>query len=150
MWKAGAYQFVPFIVTIVGVVFTDLLTGVMIGMAVGIFFILYNNFKLPFRLDPATLVSGVPTRIELSEDVSFLNKAAILQTLNKLPKGAHLIIDLARTVGLDPDVIEIIRDQTIRAKENGTIIETEGLDEQRRNNIDENNSNLKQKQALAF
>ncbi|MBK6943143.1 MAG: SulP family inorganic anion transporter [Flavobacteriales bacterium] len=150
MWKAGAYQFVPFIVTIVGVVFTDLLTGVMIGMAVGIFFILYNNFKLPFRLDPATLVSGVPTRIELSEDVSFLNKAAILQTLNKLPKGAHLIIDLARTVGLDPDVIEIIRDQTIRAKENGTIIETVGLDEQRRNNIDENNSNLKQKQALAF
>ncbi|MBP6312336.1 MAG: SulP family inorganic anion transporter [Flavobacteriales bacterium] len=133
MWQAGVYQFIPFMVTIVGVVFTDLLTGVMIGMAVGIFFILYNNFKLPYRLDMTTMEPGVPTRFELSEDVSFLNKAAILQTLNNLPNGAHVIIDASRTIGLDPDVIEIIRDQTIRAKENDTIIELVGLAQQQHN-----------------
>ena len=133
MWLAGNYQFIPFLVTIIGVVFTDLLTGVMIGMAVGIFYILYNNFKLPYRLDMTTMKPGVPTRFELSEDVSFLNKAAILQTLNNLPDGAHVIIDASRTIGLDPDVIEIIQDQSIRAKEHDTIIELVGLDQQRLN-----------------
>lgn len=127
MWKGGWYQFIPFIVTLIGVVFTDLLTGVLYGLGVGFFFILYNNFRLPFHFDPKSVEPGVPIRLELSEDVSFLNKAAILRTLNDLPEGAHVIVDATRTVGLDPDVVEIIRDQKIRAKEAGIIIETIGL-----------------------
>src|SRR5690606_2552934 len=75
MWRKGRYQFIPFAATVAGVVFTDLLTGVMIGMAIGIFTILYTNYRVPFHFDPDKYLPGEPIRIELSEDVSFLNKA---------------------------------------------------------------------------
>lgn len=128
MWRGGAYQFVPFMATVLGVVFTDLLTGVMIGMAIGIFAILYNNYKIPFRFDPDDYVEGEPIRIELSEDVSFLNKASIQRTLSNLPEGAHVVIDATRNVGMDPDVEEIIRDAATRAPREGLTIELIGMD----------------------
>jgi MFS superfamily sulfate permease-like transporter len=128
MWDRGIYQFVPFVATILGVVFTDLLTGVSIGLAIGIFSILYNNYRTPFHFDPEQFVPGEPVRIELSEDVSFLNKASIQRTLDELPEGAHVIIDARRTVGLDPDVEEIIRNAATRAPAHGVTIELEGVD----------------------
>ena len=130
MWLAGNYQFIPFLVTLSGWYLRSF-DGGYDRYGRGYLLILYNNFKLPYRLDMTTMEPGVPTRFELSEDVSFLNKAAILQTLNKLPYGAHVIIDASRTIGLDPDVIEIIQDQAIRAKEHNTIIELVGIDQQR-------------------
>ncbi len=128
MWKKGKYQFVPFVATIVGVVFTDLLTGVMIGLAIGIFSILYNNYRVPFHFDPEKYEDGEPIRVQLSEDVSFLNKASIQRTLTSLPEGAHVIIDATNTVDLDPDVEEIIRDAATAAPRHGATIELVGMD----------------------
>jgi carbonic anhydrase len=130
VWMAGRGQFIPFAVTILGVVFTDLLTGVLIGLGIGIFSILYNNYRVPFHFDPSIHVAGRPIRIELSEDVSFLNKASIQRTLDTLPKGARVIIDARRTVNLDPDVREIIQDALTRAKQQGINLELTGLEEQ--------------------
>ncbi len=132
MYKGGRYQFVPFVVTIVGVVFTDLLTGVMIGMAVGIFFILYKNYRTSFHFDPDGYRPGEPVRMILSEDVSFLNKASLQRTLGALPKGARVVIDGSSVHDLDPDIDEVIRDAVVRAPHQGVQIELTGFEPESR------------------
>lgn len=127
MYAQGWYTFAPFLATVLGVVFIDLLKGVMLGMAVGIFFLLRTNFKTPFHFDARKHRPGQPIRIELSEDVTFLNKASIMRTLAALPRGAHVIIDASRTLDLDPDVREIIHDEMVRAREQGITIELTGF-----------------------
>jgi MFS superfamily sulfate permease-like transporter len=116
MYRMGRTQFIPFAVTIVGIVFTDLLIGIGIGMVVGIMEILWNNFKTPYHFNPEDFEKGKPARIELAEDVSFLNKAGILRTLDRLPDDSHLIIDASRTKTIHPDIIEIIENFEENAK----------------------------------
>jgi MFS superfamily sulfate permease-like transporter len=116
MYKMGWSQFVPFMVTILGIVFTDLLMGIGMGMAVAIFYILRNNYKKPYFFDPAKHKEGEPIRITLAEDVTFLNKADILQTLNHLPSNSIVIIDASQTINIDQDVREIILDFKESAK----------------------------------
>ncbi len=127
MWAKGWTQFVPFIVTIVAMVFTDLLTGVLLGMGVGIFIVLRNNYLTPFHFDGDVADTGHPIRIELSEEVTFFNKASIQRTLAGLPNGTHVVIDAHRTVNLDPDVLEIIEECIVRRKEQGIRIELVGF-----------------------
>nr|MDQ3100364.1 hypothetical protein [Bacteroidota bacterium] len=128
MWTKGWTQFVPFIVTILGVVFTDLLTGVLLGMAVGIFIVLRNNYLTPFHFDGDVGDAEQPIRIELSEEVTFFNKASIQRTLAELPNGTHVVIDGHRTVNLDLDVLEIIEECMVRRKEHGIRIELVGFE----------------------
>lgn len=108
MYAMGQSQFLPFVVTILGIVFTDLLIGIGLGMAVAIVHLLWNNFQTPYHFDSSKHVKGQPIRIELSEDVSFLNKASIEQTLNRMPIGSHVIIDGSRAKTIHPDILEII------------------------------------------
>lgn len=108
MWAMGASQFIPFIVTIVGIVFTDLLIGIGLGMAVAVVHLLWNNYQTPYHFDAEKHVKGETIRIQLSEDVSFLNKASIENTLNHLPENAHVIIDESRAKTIHPDILEII------------------------------------------
>lgn len=108
MWNAGFSQFLPFIVTIVAIVFTDLLIGIGLGMVVAIVHLLWNNFQTPYHFDADNHVPGKTIRIELSEDVSFLNKASIERTLNNLPEGSHVVIDESRAKTIHPDIVEII------------------------------------------
>lgn len=110
VYRKGHTQFIPFIVTIVGIVFTDLLMGIGMGLVVAIFYVLYNNYKKPYFFYPEKHEEGKPIIIELSEDVTFLNKASILQTLNHLPQHSQVIIDATHTVNIDQDVLEIIED----------------------------------------
>jgi MFS superfamily sulfate permease-like transporter len=110
MWKAGKYQFVPFVVTVVAVVLTDLLKGVGIGLAVSIIFILRGNMKLAYFFKKQEHHEGETIHIDLAQEVSFLNKAAIKQTLAHLPVGSKVIIDAANTVYIDHDVLQLIRD----------------------------------------
>ncbi|MCB0678134.1 MAG: SulP family inorganic anion transporter, partial [Saprospiraceae bacterium] len=123
----GRMQFVPFIVTILGIVLTDLLMGIAMGMAVAIFFVLYNNYKKPYFFYPEKHRDGEPIRIELAEDVTFLNKASIMQTLNHMPTGSKVIIDASKTVNIDPDVIEIIEDFRQSTQYKNIELEFEGL-----------------------
>lgn len=110
MWKAGKYQFVPFIVTMIAVVFTDLLKGVGIGLAVTIIFILKGNMKRAYFFKKEEHHEGEVIHIDLAQEVSFLNKAAIKQTLAHLPANSKVVIDAGSTEYIDYDVLELIRD----------------------------------------
>lgn len=110
MWQTGKHQFIPFIVTVVAVVLTDLLKGVSIGLAVSIFFILRGNMKMAYFFKKEKHQEGETIYINLAQEVSFLNKAAIKQTLAHLPENSNVVIDAANTVYIDYDVLELIRD----------------------------------------
>ena len=110
MWKAGKYQFIPFVVTVVAVVATDLLKGVGIGLLVNIFFILKGNMKLAYFFKKEEHHEGETIHIDLAQEVSFLNKAAIKQTLAHLPSNSKVIIDAGGSVYIDYDVLMMIRD----------------------------------------
>jgi MFS superfamily sulfate permease-like transporter len=110
MYSKGLSQFVPFLVTILAIVFTDLLIGVIIGLLVSIFYILKSNFKNPFVLQNEELHFNETLRLELPNQVSFLNKASIKDTLWSVPKGSKVIIDASNTDYIDHDVIEDIEE----------------------------------------
>jgi MFS superfamily sulfate permease-like transporter len=131
MYAQGPYQFIPFIVTIVGILATDLLIGIGLGLAVAMFTILLNNYQNPFFVDrdPTAAV-----RIVLSEDVSFLNRAAVMRALAEVPAGAKVVIDASRSVSIDHDVFEIIQDFRQRAEAEKISVTIEGLDGLRRDN----------------
>lgn len=108
MYHDGMEQFVPFTVTVLGIVFTDLLTGIAMGMTVAIFVILKNNFRVPFKMLKENLEGKHDIRIVLSEDVTFLNKASILKALEQIPDGTSVEIDASQTRFIHFDVIEIV------------------------------------------
>ena len=118
MYKSGWNQFLPFIITIVAIVFTDLLTGIGIGMVVAIFFILKNNYHVSHAVYQDQTPEGKKVyRLVLAEDVSFLNKGNIMQTLRRIPKGSKLEIDTSQSVFIDDDVKELFenyKDTAIR------------------------------------
>lgn len=116
MLKAGANQFIPFIVTILAIILTDLLIGISIGLAVGVFYVLKNNMQNTYTNNIKTRKNNEPIHIILSEEVSFLNKASILQTLDELPKGSNVIIDGSNSKYIDYDVLEAINDYKDTAK----------------------------------
>ncbi|MCX7096484.1 MAG: carbonic anhydrase family protein [Methylococcales bacterium] len=106
MYQAGPYHFVPFYMTILGMVFTDLLVGLSIGLTCALFSILLENYKSTFYLNE--LHSNNKTILRLSEHVSFLNKANIQKTLEQMPEDSEVIIDATRSKYIDYDVFEII------------------------------------------
>jgi carbonic anhydrase/SulP family sulfate permease len=110
MWSEGRYQFIPFAVTVVAIVLTDLLVGILIGLAVSISFILHSNLRRPLRLIMEKHLGGDVLHIELASQVSFFNRAALEQTLRGVPRGGHVLLDARNTVYIDPDVLDLIRD----------------------------------------
>jgi len=128
VYKQGLGQFLPFIVTILGVVFTDLLFGIALGFATAVIALLIQNFSintLPYKIPDEP---GGTVRIVLTEHVTFLNKANILQSLNNLPKGLKVIIDATQSVYVHNDVVEIINDFATSAAERDMTVVLEGLD----------------------
>ena len=110
MWANGRYQFVPFIITVLAVVFTDLLKGVAIGLVVSVFYILRANLKLAYFFDSQDLKEGGAVNLILPQEVSFLNKAAIKARLNELPQNSTIVIDATDSFYIDHDVIELLKD----------------------------------------
>lgn len=118
MFKLGWKQFVPFIVTVLGIIFTDLLVGIGLGLAVGIIVILIKSYQnshfLHIREDQEGKFDVI--KMTLAEEVTFFNKGAILKELDSLPRGARLELDVTKTRYLDNDIIEILEDFSIKAK----------------------------------
>jgi len=110
MWKEGPYQFTPFIITLLAIVFTDLLIGILIGLGVSVLFILRSNLRRPIRRIVETHLGGDITHIELAQQVSFLNRAALDRILNEAKRGTRLLIDASDTDYIDPDVLSLIRE----------------------------------------
>ena len=129
MFKQGWGQFIPFIVTIVAMLFSDLLKGIGLGMMVAIFIILKNNLKVPFKLMKSKLLGNTKINMVLSEDVTFLNKAAIQNSLAAVPDNASINIDATHTHFIHHDIIEIIADFEISAKSRGIIVTKTGFED---------------------
>lgn len=115
-FKRGKYQFLPFVVTVVAVVFTDLLVGVALGMIISIFAILRGNMKRAYYFRKEEYEDGDIIHIHLAQEVSFLNKAAILFTLDAIPENSKVIINASDTVYIAHDILDSIREfRDIRA-----------------------------------
>jgi len=111
MWKEGGVtQFIPFAATAVCVVSLDLLKGVGIGLVISIFYILRQNMRVPYYFQRSTFSNGELVKLTLAQEVSFLNKASIKQTLENLPHHTSVIIDASQTEYIDFDVLDLIRD----------------------------------------
>ncbi|MCX8486085.1 MAG: SulP family inorganic anion transporter [Crocinitomicaceae bacterium] len=106
MYVKGMDQFVPFILTIVGVLFTDLLKGIGIGLVVSIYFILRRNFQNHFT---KTETDG-ELRIKLSEEVTFLNKVGIHTTLENAAPHSKIIIDAINCKSIAQDILELLEE----------------------------------------
>jgi carbonic anhydrase len=110
MWAEGRYQFIPFMITLVAIVLTDLLIGIVIGLVIAISFILYSNLRRPIRRVVEKHLGGEVLHIELANQVSFLNRAALENILRSVPRGKHVLINATNTDYIDPDVLDLIRD----------------------------------------
>lgn len=118
-WRKGIYQFIPFLATLIAVVALDLLEGVTIGLAISIIFLLQGNMKRAYYLSREQLADAKVIELSLSEEVSFLNKAAIKKTLKNIRPDSTLIINAERTSYIAYDVLELIEDfANVTAKEN--------------------------------
>ncbi|MFI0428733.1 SulP family inorganic anion transporter [Mariniflexile sp. HMF6888] len=118
MYELGWKQWIPFIVTVVGIVFTDLLFGICLGLMVGVVVILLKSYQNSHFLHIEDKSNGKhKIKMTLAEEVTFFNKGAILKELDNLPRDTYLELDLIKTRYLDHDIIEILEDFLFKAKE---------------------------------
>ncbi|MEM1404621.1 MAG: SulP family inorganic anion transporter [Pseudomonadota bacterium] len=115
MYSLGWTQFVPFIVTVLGIVFTDLLLGIFMGLAVSVVVILRESFKNSHFLHREEENGEI--KMTLAEEVTFFNKAAILLELDELEAGSSVVLDVRSTRFLDQDVVEILDDFAEKARQ---------------------------------
>jgi MFS superfamily sulfate permease-like transporter len=129
MYKLGKEQFLPFIVTVVAILSTDLLKGIGIGMVVAIYFILRKNYKHSYHYKKEEYKDGEVITIVLSEEVTFLNKGTIGSTLDSLPENSKVIIDGTKSFNIDYDVLELIQEfRKHTAPMKNIIVETIGIE----------------------
>ncbi|MGA0374069.1 MAG: SulP family inorganic anion transporter [Flavobacteriaceae bacterium] len=111
IFKLGWKQFLPFMTTVVGIIATDLLIGIVMGLVVGIYFILVDSYKNSHALIVKKSSEGKNKyRITFAEEVTFINKGPILKELERLPNQAELELDVRNTKFLDFDILETIND----------------------------------------
>ncbi|MCW5520643.1 SulP family inorganic anion transporter [Aureitalea sp. L0-47] len=118
MYQMGWKQFLPFTVTVGGIIFTDLLVGIGLGLGVGIIVILFKSYQNSHFLHIQDKSNGKhKIKMTLAEEVTFFNKGAILKELDSLPRDTYLELDVRQTRYLDNDIIEILEDFAYKAKE---------------------------------
>lgn len=127
MYHKGWDQFLPFVITVVAVVFTDLLKGVAVGMLFSIFYLLRTNMRNPYFYKIQEEGNKKNIRIKLAEEVSFLNKAAIQVLLTGIPNETNVIIDGSNSRYIDPDVLETIFNYKHNAYTKGIIVTLEHI-----------------------
>ena len=118
MWDLGWMQFLPFIITVLGIVFIDLLYGIGLGLAVGVVVILIQSYRNSHFLHKVEGEKGSgKMKMTLAEEVTFFNKGSILNELDCLPENSYLELDVRKTRFLDHDILEILDDFALKAKE---------------------------------
>jgi MFS superfamily sulfate permease-like transporter len=118
VWSKGKVYSIPFFTTVVAILLTDLLRGILVGLAVGIVVILRDQLESP----PFTEVSpkgAVLKRLQLHDNVNFLHKSALNQVLEKMPEGSRIEIDARQSRRIDPDVLDVIHRFRETARERG-------------------------------
>ena len=131
MYGKGLRQFIPYMVTIVAIVFTDLLVGIGIGLVVAIVSILIDHYQHPFvgyRYEEGEGKNGT-WHFNLSEDMTFLHKAGLRQALSRVKPGGHVVLDASETLRMDADVRDVIEDFQSRAAEDDISLEIKSPDD---------------------
>lgn len=127
-WEKGKYQFVPFIATLFAVVFMDLLKGVALGIVISIIFVLKGNHKRAYSFRKEAYADGDIIHIDLAQEVSFLNKAAIKSTLSNIPENSRVIINAHDTVYISHDILDLLREfKTTRAIDENIKVKLKGF-----------------------
>ncbi|WP_395745920.1 bifunctional SulP family inorganic anion transporter/carbonic anhydrase [Prosthecobacter sp.] len=128
MWQEGRYQFLPFILTVVAIVLTNLIIGILIGLVISLGFILRSNMRHPLRKIMEKHVTGDVLRIELASQVGFFSRATLDETLSNVPGGSHVLIDARSTEFIDADILDLINDyQHNTAKVRGVQVSLAGF-----------------------
>ncbi len=115
MWSLGWKQFLPFILTIIVILCTDLLIGVSIGLLIAVFFIIQNNFKAEYRITKRKQHETEIYLIRLNSNVTFLNKVKLKEALDQIPEYSVLTIDGSECNFIDYDILEIISEYSNKA-----------------------------------
>jgi len=140
MYDLGWKQFIPFIVTVLGIIFIDLLWGIGLGLAVGIAVILIKSYQNSYFLNKeGEDVDDGKIKMTLAEEVTFFNKGAILKELDSLPNDSFLELDVTKTRYLDNDIIEILEDFSHKARERNItikLVSERGIEENPESYID--------------
>lgn len=110
IYKRGPTQFIPFMVTMLAILFTDLLTGVLIGISSSALYILKRHHMAKFSFIIEKYLSGEVIRVDLPHQVSFLNKPSLIKMLHSLPRNSHAVLDARNTEYIDYDILEFIRE----------------------------------------
>jgi SulP family sulfate permease len=128
-FKQGFEQFLPFIVTVISILLSDLLTGIMIGVVVSLAFTLYHSYKNSHFMDEnlADVKGRKVHHITLAEQVTFFNKASIINLLEKLPEQSKVVIDASGSTFVDHDILEVIADFKLHAGFKKIEVETIGI-----------------------
>ena len=129
MYNKGWSQFIPFAITVLAIVFIDLLSGVLIGLAASLFFLMRSNYRTPFSMEQYRLHIGDVIKMELPNQVSFLNKATIKTALWEIPANSKVLIDASNADYIDEDVLETLQDYRVAAAERNVRLNVVGLRE---------------------
>ncbi|HSN62476.1 MAG TPA: SulP family inorganic anion transporter, partial [Ferruginibacter sp.] len=126
MYKLGWEQFIPFTATVVGILATDLLKGITIGLIFGIFYTLRHSYRNSHHMkETITTEEGHELhQLVLAEEVSFFNKASVIKQLEAIPENSRVIIDCSKSKSISYDVVELIRDYRVNAKSKNINVET--------------------------
>lgn len=128
MYSLGWKQFLPFILTIVVILSTDLLIGVSIGLLLSVYFIIQNNFRAEYKITK-TVIHGIETElIKLNSNVTFLNKVKLKKALDEVPRHSVLTIDGSNCNFIDYDILEIISEFENKAKDRSITLYTIGIE----------------------
>ena len=123
-------KFLPFVITVVAIVLIDLLSGVLIGLAIAIVFVLRGALQTPFSLDSENQSDGDIHRLRLSNQATFLNQATLSKTLEDVPDGSHVLLDATSTHHLDPDIESLLVEFiSSTAPEHGIKVSMTGFDQ---------------------
>jgi len=127
MWSLGRKQFLPFLLTIIVILATDLLVGVSIGLLLSVFFIIQNNFKAEYKLTATQKNGRDILLIRLNSNVTFLNKVKLKKALDEVPEHAVLTIDGSACNFIDYDILEIISEFDTKAQDRHIELHLEGI-----------------------
>jgi len=123
MFHKGASQIIPFVVTLLAILFTDLLIGIAVGMAFGLYYVIRTNFHSAISLTQ----DGTNYLLRLHKDVSFLNKPVLRHCIGRIEPDSHVIIDGSRAIFIDQDILETLQDFVYAAEDDGITVELKNL-----------------------
>jgi MFS superfamily sulfate permease-like transporter len=127
MRSLGWKQFLPFLITIIIILSTDLLIGVSIGLLLSVYFIIQNNFKAEYKITRSHHLGKETELIKLNSNVTFLNKVKLKKTLDEVPENTVLTIDGSECNFIDYDILEIISEYDNKARDRNIELHLKGI-----------------------